>query len=489
MNKMVEIIEKYFNGIEHEVLNVGKEVEFNEMEYDSRNIKEGDVFAALVGAYSDGHDYIDMAIKKGAKFIIVSKIPENINRDISYVKLDNVRQKLGFVATNFYNNPQSKLKIAGVTGTNGKTTTTYILESILGKCARIGTVEYKIGDELIPAPNTTPESLDLIKMCRKAVNKGIEYFVMEVSSHALEMGRVEMLEFDTAIFTNLSQDHLDYHNTMEEYFLAKKKLFYKLKNKDKSSLNIDDSHGKIIFDEFGGISYSEKKRDADIYGEVLGYGNHRMKIKIYYKERSFKFDTKLMGQFNLYNIMGAVGAALKLGIDIETIINRIKTIEGVPGRCEAVDAGQDFMVIIDYAHTPDGLVNILQTLKDMKTNRIITLFGAGGDRDKTKRPLMAKAAAEYSDLTILTSDNPRTENAKSIIDDLELGLKEINYKNYEIFIDRKEAIKEAVNLAEKGDILLIAGKGHETYQVIGKEKIDFNEKAIVVDAIKDKENN
>jgi UDP-N-acetylmuramoyl-L-alanyl-D-glutamate--2,6-diaminopimelate ligase len=304
------------------------------------------------------------------------------------------------------------------------------LEKLLGRCSRIGTVEYKIGEEIIEAPNTTPESLDLVKMMKKTLDLGIEYFVMEVSSHALEMGRVEMLKFDAAIFTNLSQDHLDYHKDMDSYFKAKRKLFLKLKDSKKGSYNIDDIHGKLLFEEFGGISYSSK--NGILKGEILENKLHTTIVSIEYNGKKVVEEIKLLGLFNLYNLMGVMGALINLGFSFEELCKRLGNLQGVPGRFQGVEAGQNFNVIVDYAHTPDALTNILKALVEIKKTRIITIFGAGGDRDKTKRPLMAVEAAKYSDLVLITSDNPRTENPEDILDDVEKGFEglEVAYERY-----------------------------------------------------------
>lgn len=475
-------MEKIFEGIDYEVLNQGNTSKFNEIFYDSRKIKEGDIFVALKGATVDGHNYIEKAISLGAKMVIVSENVEVIDSSVTYIKVEDTRQTLGFVASNFYGYPQKDLKIIGVTGTNGKTTSTYLLEKLIGTCSRIGTVEYKIGDEIIEAPNTTPESLDLIKMMKKTVEKGIKHFIMEVSSHALEMGRVEMLDFETAIFTNISQDHLDYHKNMDNYFEAKKKLFVKLKDKSKGVYNVDDSYGEKLYKEFGGLAYSINS--GDIKGKILESKLKSSVIELEYKGIKRIEEIKILGLFNLYNLMGVLGGMLHLGYDFNELCDKISSIEGVPGRFQMVEAGQDFIVIVDYAHTPDGLTNVLKAANEIKKNKIITIFGAGGDRDKTKRPLMAIEAAKYSDIVIATSDNPRTESPEEILEDVKKGFEGFNDVQVEIIVDREEAIKRGVELAGANDILMLAGKGHETYQIIGKEKIHFDDREMAIKYIK-----
>jgi UDP-N-acetylmuramoyl-L-alanyl-D-glutamate--2,6-diaminopimelate ligase len=473
-------MENIFLGVEHTVLNQGKTRKYKEIEYDSRKIKRGGIFAALEGFNVDGHEFIDTAVGKGAAMIIVSKDVEIKNSDVTYIKVENLRSKLGIIASNFYDWPQRKMKIIGVTGTNGKTTTTYIIETIIGNCSRIGTIDYKIGDAVFPAPNTTPESLDIVKMCAKSLEVGIDKLVMEVSSHALELGRVDMLEFDTAVFTNLTQDHLDFHKTMENYFLAKSKLFEKVKKGNKSVINVDDKWGAELYEKNSSKSISYSLDTGNLTGRIVEYTNHDMVIDVVYKGDKYTFTTELMGKFNLYNILGAIGGALALGMEFEEIILNIKNAKKVPGRFETVNEKQDYMVVVDYAHTDDGLINILQALKELRKGKIVTIFGAGGDRDKTKRPKMAKAAAKYSDYIIVTSDNPRTEDPVKIIEDVVTGLKEIEFPNerYDVIEDREAAIAKAILFANKDDIILIAGKGHEDYQIIGKEKYHFDDREI-----------
>ena len=467
-----------FSGIEYKILkDVNLDRKYNGIEYDSRKIKENYIFVAFEGANVDGHDYIDSAVKNGATCIIVSKEVE-MKHNVSYVLIEEIRHKLGYIASNFYEWPQRKLKIIGVTGTNGKTSSTYMIEKLMGDIpvTRIGTIEYKVGDEVFDAVNTTPESLDLIKIFDKTLKKKIEYVVMEVSSHSLELGRVDVIDFDCALFTNLTQDHLDYHLTMENYFQAKRKLFLKLKDKNDSVINIDDDYGKRLYDEFivdnpEIISYGID--GGDLEGEYLDGGY----IDIKYKEQVEKVKFALLGDFNLYNTLGAIGIALKIGISMEEILKRVSNIKAAPGRFEALNCGQDYKVIVDYAHTPDALVNVIVAARNIKNvNRIITIFGCGGDRDRTKRPIMAKVVEDLSDIIILTSDNPRTENPEQIFTDVKKGF--IKSDDYIFEPDREKAIKVAVNMAEKNDIILITGKGHETYHIIGTKKCHFDDKEI-----------
>ena len=476
---------KIFENIAYEELHRGKTFEIEGIEFDSRKIKENFVFVAMMGSVVDGHNFIQKAIDSGAKMVIVEK-KVNVEdykdyENVTFIFVENVRKKLGVIASNYYDYPQNKIKIIGITGTNGKTTSSYILENILEKTSRIGTTGNRILDEEFPTVNTTPESLELIKLIDESVKKGAEYFIMEVSSHALEIGRVDMLEFDSAIFTNLTQDHLDFHKTMENYFRAKKKIFKMLRKDALGVVNIDDEHGKIIYDEDNSkyLSVSIKDKNANFYGEIIEYTNDGMKIKIVAKGIEEVLDINLVGEYNLYNVLGCVASIVSLGINVEFIVEKLKHMSSVPGRFETIKNNLGARIVVDFAHTDDGLLNVGETLKDITEKRVITVFGAGGDRDHDKRPKMAKAAAKFSDFIILTSDNPRTENPTDILNQIEEGLTEINFSKdkYMIIEDREEAIKYAIeNVLSKGDSLLIAGKGHETYQIIRKEKKHFDDR-------------
>ena len=462
-------IQKIFSGIEYRVLCTGIEFNVNDIQYDSRKIKENDIFVALIGSEVDGHSYIDKAIENGAKMLIVERLDLKYPEGIWVIQVNDLRNNLGFIASNYFDYPQNKLKVIGVTGTNGKTTSTYILESILKNSSRIGTTGCRILDKEYPTNNTTPESLDLIKLMDESVKKGVEYFLMEVSSHALYQGRVNMLMFDSAIFTNLTQDHLDFHKTMENYFQAKALILNHLRT-NKLIVNKDGMYCKRLLDKSQSFSLKE---DADITGEILEYTLKGMKVKVSILGKNYEFVTKLMGEYNLQNILGVLLVIQQQGIDISYAIECIKNLNSISGRFELIDNDKEIMVVVDYAHTPDGLENILETLQNMKKNRIITVFGAGGDRDKTKRPLMAQMASKYSDIVYITSDNPRTEDPESILDDVEKGISNVKYYRE---VDRENAIKKAVQNSEKNDIILIAGKGHEDYQIIGHTKIHFDDR-------------
>ena len=503
---------KIFEDVEYKTLKEGKSFVIKGIEYDSRKIEKDFVFVAMTGSAVDGHDFIQKAIDGGAKMIISEK---NIDTgqyqsasDVTFIQVEGIRKKLGIIASNYYGYPQDKIKIIGITGTNGKTTSSFILENILEKTARIGTTGNRILDKEFETVNTTPESLELIKLIDKSVKSGADYFIMEVSSHALEIGRVDMLKFDSAIFTNLTQDHLDFHKTMENYFNAKKKIFSMLRNNKNHTgsgvINVDDEYGAKIYLENNAknfISISVKNEDADIWGDILNYTNNGMKVKINLKnylekygknlkntENVYRFEIDLVGEYNLYNILGCIASALSLGIEMDFIVKKLETMPAVPGRFETIKNNLDVRIVVDFAHTDDGLLNVGKTLKQITDNRVITIFGAGGDRDHEKRPKMAQAAIKFSDFIILTSDNPRTENPTKILADIEKGLigEKFPFNKYLIIADRERAIKYGTQMLEKGDSLLIAGKGHETYQIIGTEKIHFDDREIVKEALETK---
>ena len=494
---------KIFKDVSYKLLQEGENFEIRGIEYDSRKIEKDFVFVAMTGSAVDGHDFIQKAIDSGAKMIICerdvnAKEYRNANF-VTFVQVEDIRKKLGIIASNYYDYPQNKIKIVGITGTNGKTTSSFILENILEKTARIGTTGNRILDEDFETVNTTPESLELIKLIDKSVKKGADYFIMEVSSHALQIGRVDMLKFDSAIFTNLTQDHLDFHKTMENYFNAKKKIFSMLRNNGAGIVNIDDKYGEKIYSEKKGgnndyISISIKNEEADVWGDILNYTNHGMKIKInldnYFERRNlvknkdeeeYKFEIELVGEYNLYNVLGCVASALSLGVKIDFIVKKLQEMPSVPGRFETIKNDLEARIVIDFANTDDGLLNIGKTLKQITDNQVITIFGAGGDRDHDKRPKMAKAATKFSDYIILTSDNPRTENPIKILADIEKGLiaEKYPFDKYIIISDREKAIRYGMRLLKKGDSLLIAGKGHETYQIIGTEKTHFDDREVV----------
>lgn len=470
---------------------VTHEVEINKLQYDSRKIKRDDCFVALKGKTSDGHIYLQGAISNGAKVIVVQDdniLPDPFCMHIGIIKVvvPDTRKALAVMSSNFYGHPSKKLKFIGITGTNGKTTTSHLVKSILEasgeKVGLVGTIEYKIGDRVIPATHTTPESLELNELFASMVDEKCTAVSMEVSSHALDQSRVFGLDFNVAIFTNLTQDHLDYHGTMEKYYEAKKTLFTNLKPSSCAVINHDDRRGVQIRDIINTrtISYGiTSAADVQVKNMKFSIAGTELTLNNGYGE--FTFTMPLIGKFNVYNVLAAYSAGIALGIPRENIIAGINNIKNVRGRFERVISPAGWTAIIDYAHTPDALENCLITIHDIlptkNRGRIITVFGAGGDRDKTKRPLMGRIVGEYSDIVIVTSDNPRTENPEKIIDDIMHGI--IHHASVLREKNRRTAIERAVNCAQPGDIILVAGKGHEDYQVIGKEKIHFSDREVL----------
>lgn len=474
--KLVELL----NGINYEILRGDIEnTNVNEIQYDSRKVKDNDIFICIKGFAVDGHNYIESAIEKGAKTIICEKDIKIQQEGITVIKVKEGRKTLALMASNFYGNPADKLKLIGVTGTNGKTTTVYILKTILEKANKkvglIGTVANYIGSRVIEAERTTPESLELQKLFKEMLDEGCEYCVMEVSSHSLELDRVYGCEFEVGIFTNLTRDHLDFHKTFENYYDAKFKLMERSKV---LVINKDDEYGAKVYEDAKKlkdkeiVTYSiERESDLKAYDVEVKNGHN------YFSVNEEKYSSVLLGKYNVYNSLGVIGAVRAIGIDEGSIMNGIE-IATVPGRCERVGYKYNlpYEIIIDYAHTPDGLRNVLETVKAFTENKLISVFGCGGDRDKVKRPQMGSIGAELSDLAIITSDNPRTENPREIINDVLVGVKS---KNYVAIEDRTEAIRYAIEKAVKGDVIVLAGKGHETYQITNQGYRHYDEREII----------
>ncbi len=390
------------------------------------------------------------------------------------------------ISANFYNHPDKILFLIGITGTNGKTTITYFLESIFDSARKpagvFGTINYRYRDKIVPAPNTTPQSADIYKLLHAMEGDGIKTAVMEVSSHALSLGRVEGLEFDCAVFTNLTQDHLDFHKTMEQYFEAKSRLFTGLnegekKFNKKAVINVDDPWGRKLVNKIAnaGIITYGIENDADLKAENIKITSHSSEFNLTGSFGKAKVELALIGQHNVYNALASLGAALCAGITLEEAIKGVEDLKSVPGRLEKVETQLPFSVVVDYAHTEDALHNVLSALRKLKPKRIITVFGAGGERDTKKRPLMGEVAVSLSDYVFVTSDNPRGESPERIALDIEEGIRKHRKSNYSVILDREQAIAAAVKITRPGDILLIAGKGHETYQIIGEQKIHFND--------------
>jgi UDP-N-acetylmuramoyl-L-alanyl-D-glutamate--2,6-diaminopimelate ligase len=472
---------------------VGENPTITSIEMDSRQVKKGALFICIKGFTVDGHDFAKQAVENGAVAIIAER-PLDVDAPVIVVR--DSRRAMAVLADAFYGQPTHQLHLIGVTGTNGKTTTTHIIERIARKANKktglIGTVHIKIGDDTYPTKNTTPESLLLQRTFKQMVDEGVDVAVMEVSSHALHMGRVHGCDYDVAVFTNLTQDHLDYHGTMEEYRNAKGLLFSQLGNRYDHKrpkfavLNNDDPASQYYKHMTAAtvITYGIET-DSDIMAKRIDIVPSGMSFDLITPHGTVRVKTRLIGLFNVYNLLAAVSASLVSGIPFSVIVEAIEEISGVAGRFETVDEGQNFTVIVDYAHTPDSLENVLKTIRQFAQKKVYVVVGCGGDRDRTKRPLMAKTAVKYADVAIFTSDNPRSEEPEQILRDMEAG---VSSERYVTIVDRKEAIYYAVEQAQEGDIILIAGKGHETYQIIGDRVIDFDDRLVAREAIKERKN-
>jgi len=447
---------------------------------DSREEQKDGLFVALPGGKFNGEDFIKDAIARGAK-IIVRKPGGPPFKDICVLEVDDPKAFLHNIGLKFYASPSKKIKTIGVTGTNGKTTITYLIESIIraaGKrCGVIGTINHRIGGEIIPSKNTTPGFLDNQRYLAQLVASKIDYCVMEASSHALVQERLGGINFSAAIFTNLTQDHLDYHKTMENYFEAKALLFKNLSSKSVSIINIDDDYGKLLLGMTKGrvLTYAIG-RPADVCAQGITYHLNGTSFEISFTGGRVRINTRFIGKHNIYNILAAFAWGLSQGFSADILCRGIEKLVHVPGRLEPVDNAQGIYIFIDYAHTDDGLINVLKALKAVSKARVILVFGCGGDRDRTKRPKMAQAACSLADFSIVTSDNPRSEDPQAIINEIISGFAD---PNFEVCVDRKEAIGRALKLAKKNEIVLIAGKGHEDYQIFKDRTIVFNERKII----------
>ncbi len=450
--------------------------------YDSRKVTKDGLFVALRGEKSDGHDFIDQAIERGATTVVGERIEKHPRATM--VEVENSRTALADLGAAFFGFPARKLKMAAVTGTNGKTTTTFLIKHICERagmhCGLIGTVRYEIGQRVLPATRTTPESLDLQDLLAQILGAGCKAAAMEVSSHALAQDRTRGLEWDVAVFTNLTQDHLDFHGTMERYFEAKAKLFEELpaqqkKRKAIAVINSDDRYGQQLVDRL------EKKVPVVTYGMGAQAGFRASNYRMEFGGTSYQLDAKgksylvrvpLIGRFNVANSLAAIAAANALGIGLREAIVSLAKSPQVPGRLEAVPAKRQFQVFVDYAHTPDALLNVIKTLRELQPRRLIVVFGCGGDRDRQKRPLMAQVVDQNADHAIITSDNPRKEDPEAIIAEVEKGFRS---NHYEKVVERAAAITRAIELAQPRDVVLIAGKGHENYQEFADHTIPFDD--------------
>ncbi|GAB4072359.1 UDP-N-acetylmuramoyl-L-alanyl-D-glutamate--2,6-diaminopimelate ligase [Barrientosiimonas marina] len=464
------------------------EIDINTVKADSRQVTEGSLFVCITGYTVDGHDFVEEAVKQGASAILSEK---EVTASVPVIQVADTSRIMAKMAVRFYGYPTQQIPLIGVTGTNGKTTVTYLLESIFKefekKTGVIGTIQKKIGDNAYPVDNTTPDALSLQKTFQDMVDEHVETAIMEVSSHALDMGRVHGCDFDIAVFTNLSQDHLDYHHDMNDYLHAKSLLFAQLGNTYNSNqkkfavINEDDAHSGFLKKSTAqhiltyGCGVDAQVRADNIYLDVM-----KTTFTLNTPAGSVLINSSLIGQFNVYNMLAASAAAISAGIPLAVIKKALDQMSGVSGRFEPVDGDQDYAVIVDYAHTPDSLENVLQTIRGFTKHNVYAVVGCGGDRDKAKRPVMASIALKYADQAIFTSDNPRTEAPLAILDDMAAGCQT---DNYVIIENRREAISRAVNQGETGDIILIAGKGHETYQEIHHTQHHFDDREVAQEAI------
>ncbi len=456
--------------------------------YSSLEVRPGFLFAALPGGKTDGFRFVDDALGRGAAAVL-SENPKPQDRQAAWIKAGDAREALALAAANFYDHPSMKLKVVGITGTKGKTTVTYLLESILVKAGLvpgvIGTVNYRWPGRLIPAPRTTPEAPDMQRMLSEMLADGVTHCLIEVSSHGLELKRVWGISFDIAAFTNLGHEHLDFHESIEDYFEAKKKLFFLNAKKRTAVVNLDDPWGQRLINELPLKTVSFGLEPAAIVraGNVR-LGESGIKADIDYPGGQIKVSSPLMGRHNLYNVLAAIAAGLALNIPPAVIKEGIAELKGVPGRLEKIENSLGFQVYVDYAHTDEALRSLLETVRELKPNRILLVFGAGGDRDKGKRPRMGKVAAALADVIFLTSDNPRSEDPLAIIADIEKGMLEGKAKERSVVPDRREAIARALAAAGKGDCVLIVGKGHERTQTFKSETVPFDDAQIIRDILK-----
>jgi len=482
------ILREIIRGIKIKKFDGDDGLEISGISIDSNKVKEGYLFAALKGEKTDGHRYIESALGNGAKALLVEDAPERSYPGISVVRAGDSRESLAKASANFYGNPSMELCLAGVTGTNGKTTVTYLLESIWKEEQRnpgvIGTIEYRYGGKKVEAPMTTPESLDLMKMLREMRDSGVDTAAMEVSSHAIDRKRVQECHFDAALFTNLTQDHLDYHGTIENYYNAKKRLFTELlraseKENKFSVINMDDPFGIEIAKEAPGtvITYSLRDKSASVFAESFRVSEEGITARVHTPYGKIEIKSPLFGEHNLSNILAAVSAALSLGSSAGTVENAVAGFRTVPGRLERVENPLGFQILVDYAHTPDALQNVLAFLQGQNAGKLVCVFGCGGNRDRSKRSQMGAIAESYADAIILTNDNPRHEDPQAIIADILSGIS--NRSPVHIELDRRKAIAAAIQSAGAGDTVLIAGKGHETCQEIAGQRYPFSDRQFV----------
>lgn len=465
-------------------MNADAELEISGVSYDSRKTEKGDMFVAIRGFEADGHKFIPKAVENGAAVILCEEKP---SCDIPYVLVSDSRYGLAIVSRDFFGDPASEMTMIGITGTSGKTSSSYLIKHMLeskldAKVGLIGTNGNMIGDEFLHTEHTTPESYELHKLFRHMADSGCTHVVMEVSSHSLTLERVAGIHFDVALFTNLSQDHLDFHGTMEEYAAAKRKLFSMC---SLGCFNLDDAWADFMRDGAScrTMTFSTEKNEADLVAKDIRLTADGVRFASVSGDEISITKLGIPGMFSVYNALGTMSVGLALGLSLADCSDAMSSAKGVKGRLEIVPTGRDFSVVIDYSHKPDALEKVLKTLKPVTRGRLIALFGCGGDRDKLKRPIMGRIAADNADLVVVTSDNPRTEDPDEIIREIVAGMKDKRTPT-KVICDRREAIAWAIDNAASGDVLLLAGKGHEDYQVVGHEKHHMDEREIVADCLK-----
>ncbi len=460
-------------------------IDIHDLQIDSRKVSAGSVFIAIKGAATDGHKFIDLAIEQQAKAIICQVIPEQLKEGITYVKVEDSGIAAGIMAHNFYGNISERIKLIGVTGTNGKTTIATLLFKLFSQlgytCGLLSTVQNHIGDKIVAATHTTPDAISLNQLLKQMYDEGCTYVFMETSSHAIHQHRIAGLQFAGGVFSNITHDHLDYHKTFDEYIRVKKSFFDNLSSSAFAVVNADDKRGLVMLQNTAASKYYYSlKTTADFKGKILENGLSGLMMNVNDQEVHFR----LIGEFNAYNLLAVYATAICLGEDKNEVLLSLSAMTGAEGRFEYyISPKEQIIGIIDYAHTPDALINVLATIKKLKKGyeQIITVIGCGGDRDKTKRPVMAEAATEYSNRVILTSDNPRSEDPQEILRDMETGLNTAGRRKSISIVDRKEAIKTAVSFAKEEDIILIAGKGHEKYQEIKGIRHPFDDKQVLLE--------
>jgi len=462
------------------------DLKIEKIEYDSRKVGPGDLFVAIPGFEEDGHKYVNSALEKGAVGV-VAQADGDYKAKVKIIVPDS-REALALLSCIFFDSPSEKLKVVGITGTNGKTSITYLVRSILEKASRrvslIGTIAYYVGGKKLAATNTTPESLDLQRMFSQMLGSGTDSAVMEVSSHALALKRVIGVDFDVAVFTNLDREHLDFHKTLSAYKESKGLLFEMLSDRSYAVINRDDPNWRYFYDKTKArrLTYSVNDHQADFYARSFSCDLKGSHIHLVTADGEMEINLKLLGETNIYNALASAAVGVALKVDSESIRSGLESVEGIPGRMENMGAGQDFNILIDYAHTANALERLLRTVKGLTKGQLLVLFGCGGDRDQGKRPEMGKVASLLADRIFLTEDNPRGEDPQRIIDQIMQGIK--SKEKVEIIIDRKEGIKKALSMAKKGDSLVLAGKGHEDYQIKKGRKTHFSDKETVLELLR-----